>query len=68
MTHGIPKADLAAIQRGASLLFDPGGVVEARIAKARAGTVSGYPLAAFQEWLASRPAADAPQVVEVTKR
>ena len=38
----IPKADLAEIKHGISLLFTPGDVVEVRIPKTRAGVVSGY--------------------------
>jgi hypothetical protein len=37
-----PKADLAEIKRGISLLFTPGAVVEVRIPKTRFGVVSGY--------------------------
>lgn len=37
-----PKADLAEIKRGISLLFTPGEVVEVRIPKTRFGVVSGY--------------------------
>lgn len=36
------KADLAEINRGISLLFCPGDVVEVRIPKTRFGVVSGY--------------------------
>jgi len=37
-----PRADRAEIDRGISLLFDPGEVVEVRIPKTRAGVVVGY--------------------------
>jgi hypothetical protein len=37
-----PKADLAEIKRGISLLFTTGDVVEVRIPKTRFGVVSGY--------------------------
>ena len=37
-----PRADHVEIARGISLLFKPGDVVEVRIPKTRAGTVSGY--------------------------
>jgi hypothetical protein len=37
-----PRADRAEIDRGISLLFDPGEVVEVRIPKTRAGVVAGY--------------------------
>ena len=36
------QADLAEIQRGISLLFEPGDVVEVRIPKTRMGVVAGY--------------------------
>lgn len=37
-----PKADHEEIERGISLLFQPGDVVEVRIPKTTAGVVSGY--------------------------
>jgi hypothetical protein len=37
-----PKADRVEIDRGISLLFEPGNVVEVRIPKTRAGVVAGY--------------------------
>jgi hypothetical protein len=37
-----PKADLAEIKRGTSILFTPSEVVEVRIPKTRFGVVSGY--------------------------
>jgi hypothetical protein len=39
---GFPKASSTEIQRGISLLFQPGDVVEVRIPKTRAGVVAGY--------------------------
>jgi hypothetical protein len=38
----IPRADLAEIGSGISLLFNPGDVVEVRIPKTRVGVVAGY--------------------------
>jgi len=38
----LPGADRAEIERGISILFDTGDVVEVRIPKTRAGTVAGY--------------------------
>ena len=37
-----PRADRVEIDRGISLLFEPGNVVEVRIPKTRAGVVAGY--------------------------
>jgi hypothetical protein len=37
-----PRANRPEIKRGISLLFDPGGAVEVRIPKTRAGVVAGY--------------------------
>ena len=36
------EADGTEIERGISLLFDPGDVVEVRIPKTRVGVVAGY--------------------------
>jgi hypothetical protein len=39
---GAPRAEPAEVERAIYLLFEPGGVIEVRIPKTRAGVVAGY--------------------------